>query len=189
MFQIFACKQVFDISATNRYLHKWKAAPNNSPLCHSCTVHEECAGHILGCPEEGRVLMLSRVAEELLDWLDDVGTPRNLTYLIVAFIKGRGDIPMEMLAQRLPEHYLTFAKLQDEIGWRRFLEGMVSKHLYELAMMEEFQEGCRLSEDKWVHQLIQKLLEITHGLWIYRNLTIHDSAKGVLAVQRREKLL
>lgn len=37
--------------------------------------------------------------------------------------------------------------------------------------------------------VIQKLLELTHGMWIYRNLTIHDAAKGVLAVQRKEKLL
>ncbi len=38
-------------------------------------------------------------------------------------------------------------------------------------------------------QLIQKLLELTHGMWIYCKLTIHDSAKGVLAVQWQEKLL
>ena len=40
-----------------------------------------------------------------------------------------------------------------------------------------------------MRRLIQKLQEITHGLWIYRNLSIHDGSKGVLAVQRREKLL
>jgi hypothetical protein len=37
--------------------------------------------------------------------------------------------------------------------------------------------------------VIQKLLEITQGLWIYRNLTIHDSAKGVLTIGRREQPL
>lgn len=189
MFQIFCCKQVFDISATNRFLHKRKAAPHDSPLCHSCTIHEECAGHVLSCPEEGRALMLSRLADELLEWLDDAGSPRDLTYLIVAYIKGRGEIPMETLAQRLPGHYLPFARAQDQIGWRRFLEGMVAKELFVLAVMEEFQEGCRLTEDKWVRMVIQKLLELTHGMWIYRNLTIHDAAKGVLAVQRKEKLM
>jgi hypothetical protein len=189
MFQIFLCKQVFDVSANNRYLHKRKAAPGNSPMCQSCTTHQECAGHILCCPEEGRVKMLNQLADELLDWLDDGKAPRNLTHLIVAFIKGRGEIPMETLAQRLPEHYLPFAMAQDRIGWRRFLEGMVAKELYELAEIEEFQDGWRSTADKWVRQLIQKLMEITHGLWIYRNLTIHDSAKGVLAVQRREKLI
>jgi hypothetical protein len=133
--------------------------------------------------------MLNQLAEELLDWMDDGGALRNLTYLVVAYIKGRGEVPMETLAQRLPEQYLPFAVAQDRIGWRRFLEGMVAKELYELAEIEEFQEGWRSTADKWVRQLIQKLMEITHGLWIYCNLTIHDSAKGVLAVQRREKLL
>jgi hypothetical protein len=189
MFQIFLCKQVLDVSANNRYLHKQKAAPGNSPMCHSCTTHQECAGHILCCPEEGRVKMLNQLAEELLDWMDDGGALRNLTYLVVAYIKGRGEVPMETLAQRLPEQYLPFAVAQDRIGWRRFLEGMVAKELYELAEIEEFQEGWRSTADKWVRQLIQKLMEITQGLWIYCNLTIYDSAKGVLAVQRREKLL
>ena len=34
-----------------------------------------------------------------------------------------------------------------------------------------------------------KLLEITHGMWIYRNLLVHDSTLGVLRTQRVEILL
>ena len=41
----------------------------------------------------------------------------------------------------------------------------------------------------WCKDTILKLQEITHGMWIYRNLSIHYPSKGVLAVQRREKLL
>jgi hypothetical protein len=191
MFQIFACKQVFDVSATNRFLHKRNAAPNNSPFCNSCTLHEECAGHILCCPEEGRVKMLHKLSEELLDWLDDAGTPRDLTFLIVKYIQGRGESTMAEIVytHQLPEEYLEFANAQDFIGWRRFLEGMVSAELAKLVRNTGFQEHGKLTADKWGRTLIQKLLEITHGLWIYRNLTIHDSAKGVLAVGRREQLL
>jgi hypothetical protein len=111
MFQIFACKQVFDVSANNRFLHKRNAAPNNSPICNSCTIHEECAGHILSCPEEGRVQMLHKLAEELLDWLDDAGTPRDLTFLIVKYIKERGGMSMTEIVNthQLPEEYLEFA--------------------------------------------------------------------------------
>jgi hypothetical protein len=137
MFQIFACKQVFGVAAVNRYLHKRNAAPCNSPMCQSCTRHEESTGHILSCPEEGRVKLLHQLAEELLDWLDNVGTPRDLTYLIVKFIQGRGELPLEAIAYDLPEQYQAFAKAQDQIGWRRFLEGMVATELFKLVERDD----------------------------------------------------
>ena len=43
--------------------------------------------------------------------------------------------------------------------------------------------------EKTVTGLIQKLLEITHGLWIYRNLLVHDSVSGIFACERKDKLL
>lgn len=132
--------------------------------------------------------MLNKLADELLDWLDDQGTPRDLMYLIIAFIKGHGQMPMESLAHELPDKYHAFAKAQDRIGWRRFLEGMVVRELFALVQVDTFQEGSTIAAEKWVKQLIQKLLELTHGMWIYRNLTIHDTAQGVLAVQRKEEL-
>ena len=95
---------------------------------------------------------------------------------------------MESLAHELPDKYHAFAKAQDRIGWRRFLEGMVVRELFALVQVDTFQEGSTIAAEKWVKQLIQKLLELTHGMWIYRNLTIHDTAQGVLAVQRKEEL-
>jgi hypothetical protein len=37
--------------------------------------------------------------------------------------------------------------------------------------------------------LITKLLEATHGQWIYRNLTIHDRTSGHIVTQDKEQLL
>jgi hypothetical protein len=45
-----------------------------------------------------------------------------------------------------------------------------------------------LPAEKWTSVLVQKLLETTHGLWIYRNLMIHDGVSGVLATSWKEKL-
>ncbi|KAL7504280.1 LOW QUALITY PROTEIN: hypothetical protein ACHAXN_001958, partial [Cyclotella atomus] len=182
MFQIFACKQVFDVSGTNKFLLKRKAAPNNSPICNSCTIHDECAGHILCCPEEGRVQMLHKLVEEMLDWLEIAVTPRDLA--------GVGERSMSEIVytHQLSEEYLAFANAQDFIGWmRRFLEGMVASELGKLVKGLGCQEHAY--GKKWICSVIQKLLEITQGLWIYRNLTIHDSAKGVLTIGRREQPL
>jgi hypothetical protein len=64
--------------------------------------------------------MLHSLAEDFLDWHDDLGAPRDLTYLLVSFVKGCGAESMEEICHRLPDEYLAFARAQDEIGWRRF---------------------------------------------------------------------
>ena len=39
---------------------------------------------------------------------------------------------------------------------------------------------------KW---LITKLLEVTHGQWLYRNVVVHDATAGRLALTRKEEIL
>ena len=36
--------------------------------------------------------------------------------------------------------------------------------------------------------MIQRLLEVTHGQWIYRNIQIHDSVAGTQATLRKEAI-
>ena len=33
-----------------------------------------------------------------------------------------------------------------------------------------------------------KLLECTHGQWLYRNVHVHDSVSGAIASQRKEEI-
>ena len=47
---------------------------------------------------------------------------------------------------------------------------------------------CTLSLDIWAKGLAMKLLEITHGQWLYRNIQVHDAVSGLEAVERKEEL-
>ena len=49
----------------------------------------------------------------------------------------------------LPDDYFRFANSQDKIGWRRFLEGMVSKELPELVFVRDV-EGEIEDIGKWM---------------------------------------
>jgi hypothetical protein len=89
----------------------------------------------------------------------------------------------------LPEEYLPFACAQDMVGWRRFLEGLITKELVLLLNKTGIRGDQYIGIDKWVSQLIIHLLEITHGIWIYRNLLVHDDTTGILTTQCREHLL
>jgi hypothetical protein len=54
LFQVWACKQVMNISATNRNLHQHHQ-DSHSNKCPCCIIHVETAEHVILCPEVGRM--------------------------------------------------------------------------------------------------------------------------------------
>ena len=42
--------------------------------------------------------------------------------------------------------------------------------------------------DNWAKGLAIKLLEATHGQWLYRNMLVHDNMSGLKAAERKEEL-
>ena len=68
------------------------------------------------------------------------------------------------------------------------MEGMISRRMVEIQ-----RDFCEIVETKktaeqWARGLIIKLLEITHGQWLYRNVHVHDKVTGTLATKRKEEL-
>ena len=49
-------------------------------------------------------------------------------------------------------------------------------------------QASRLSAMKWGVGLVAKLLEVTHGQWLYRNIQVHDKISGTLVTLRKEML-
>jgi hypothetical protein len=130
MFSIWACKQVMDIAPTNLNQKQYK--PEHDPLCPSCGRVEETCAHVLHCEEAGRVECLGRSIDNMAEWLRDVGTDPQLRRLIIAFAKGRGGMSMFELTRTADLRFRLLAESQDIIGWRRFMEGMISKEWVEL---------------------------------------------------------
>ena len=69
------------------------------------------------------------------------------------------------------------ARAQDDIGWWRFMEGMICKEIGRIQRTE-----------KWGVGLVTKLLEVTHGQWLYHNIQVHDKISGTLVTLRKEDL-
>jgi hypothetical protein len=86
----------------------------------------------------------------------------------------------------LGDNYRQMAVDQDAIGWRRFMEGMVCHRMRTIQRLYHFHAGTHLSPERWAKGLILKLLEATHGQWLYRNVQIHDSVAGTQATLRKE---
>ena len=84
--------------------------------------------------------------------------------------------------------FVEMGASQDLIGWRRFMEGMISKEI--LAIQEDHVAlgGCTLSLENWAQGLVIKLLEVTHGQWFYHNVQVHDTTAGLAATARKEEI-
>ena len=95
---------------------------------------------------------------------------------------------MEECGRRLHPTLRRLSMAQDLIGWRRFMEGMVAAEMVEFVKLYGVGEDCKLEAEIWVERLVIKLLEVTHGQWIYRNLMVHDSISGVLVTRDKEEL-
>ena len=65
------------------------------------------------------------------------------------------------------------------------MEGMISKEI--IPIQEDYVEmgGSMMSIDKWTQGLVTKLLEVTHGQWLYRNVHVHDATAGIKATARK----
>ncbi len=68
------------------------------------------------------------------------------------------------------------------------MEGMISKKL--VCLQEDYHvlTGEGLSAILWASQLVVRLLEVTHGQWIYRNIQVHDEHQGMLRTREKEEL-
>ncbi len=86
------------------------------------------------------------------------------------------------------DRYNTMAQSQDSTGWRRFMEGMVCKEIRVIQSSYSSGTGLRCNTANWGRDLVTRLLEVTHGQWLYRNVQVHDRISGTLATQRKEEL-
>ncbi len=168
LFQVWACKQVMNIAATNKNLH-WRHRDGWNNKCPCCTIHMEMAEHILLSPKEGQIEAFRLAMTVLEQWLKEADTDPDLADCIVEYEQRRGTVMKEEVVQEAPCRFRTMGPSQDKIGWRRFLEGMISKEITVMQRQFYALNGSRVSLEKWSSGLITWLLEITYRRWLYQN--------------------
>jgi hypothetical protein len=68
------------------------------------------------------------------------------------------------------------------------MEGLISKEVVELKWKEWVEEESRVSLAKWAQGLVLKLLKVTHGQLLYRNIHVHNRISGDLAPRGKEEI-
>ena len=187
MFQLWACKQVLGIASTNGTVCRWDTTIDSK--CPSCNQCVETTDHVLQCDEVGRVDTLLKTIDYIETWLLSMGTDPVLAKCLIQYARGRGSLTMESLCAGLDTRFQGMARSQDLIGWRRFMEGMLSRGVVAIQKDYWMSLGSVWKLKRWSTGLIIKLLEATHGQWLYRNVVVHDKVAGTLATTRKETLL
>ena len=95
---------------------------------------------------------------------------------------------MEDIARGMGPGFREMGRSQDKIWWRRFMEGMISKEIIPIQADRVELGACNLTLRGWSQGLVTKLLEATHGQWLYRNVHVHDDIAGVAANARKEEI-
>ena len=150
-----------EVAGTNLDQSRYKE--DHDPHCPSCDVNLESCRHVLHCEEAGRVAALRRAVVWLEDWLTLAGTELALLRGLVRYANGRGSLSMNDIVWGEGLGFREMGSSQDRIGWRRFMEGMLSKEI--IPIQEDYVEmgGSLMSINKWTQGLVTKLLEVTHG--------------------------
>ena len=182
MFQVWACKQVWGIAGTNRELARWS---DTSPLCPSCRQVPETCSHILHCPHEGRVEVLHTTITLLNKWMKIGNRDPDLRECIYEYAMGQGSLLMEEICieNDYDERDKAMARAQDSIGWRRFMEGMICKEIRAIQSTHTRITGLKCNTERWGRELVTRLLMVTQGQWLYRNIQVHDRITRTLATQ------
>ncbi len=68
------------------------------------------------------------------------------------------------------------------------MEGMVCQQLREIQATYTSIKGSGIMLEQWTTGVVIKLLETTHGQWLYRCVQVHDRVQGTIATQWKEEL-
>lgn len=187
MYGIWLSKQTIGIAATRRNMARIYGLLDDR--CPNCLCGPERADHLNGCLDPGRAALFDADVEELHRWmLKNGNTNPELAYFICKFFHGRGERRMMSLGDMSAGVRMVAAGF-DEIGWVDVLHGRAPLVLREFQTAHCLTANCRLTGKDWMKAFVTKVLQISHGQWMYRNFSLHNKVRGHLALQHQKEVL
>ena len=87
----------------------------------------------------------------------------------------------------LAQAFVRWVVHKTKIGWQHFMEGMILKAIIPIQVDYVEIGACNITLEAWSQGLVTKLLNATHGQWLYCNLHMHDDITGVSDKTRKEE--
>ena len=188
MFRVWLCKQCSSFCATGKNMGRWFGSDATS--CPNCEEDQEEASHLLHCPDPGRSAFFRDECKVVHAWLMEAHTDPVLGSALSEYLVSRGTRTLASIVSPTRDAaLLRLAHMQDTIGWDNMLEGKVTLHLKEYQRVHLATSSSMLTADDWLRQFLTHVLHLTHGQWIYRNVSRHHLRHGQLKDLERQTLL
>jgi hypothetical protein len=185
MYKQWLAKQASGFCGTQTMVAHWdKTRDGKCPCCQRV----DTAHHLNLCGDPDRTRLFHEMADKLKEWLNDNYAHPELAYWIPRYIKLRGTHRLGTFHQLSPEMSRVAAS-QDLIPWKDFMEGKLSKEIFNLQRLSLACSPSRLSIVDWAKRLISQVLQISHAQWIFRNVSLHDNKTGYLCNEQRREVL
>ena len=186
MWSVWATKQTSGFCATNHHLRHIDGTTVDK--CPNCSCSPERADHISRCLDSGRSRLFESSVQDLREWFGRQRTAPLLAHMACAYLRARGGRSMTSYAVA-GSPFAVLARRHDRLGWKNFLEGRIVTDWEELQARHYRRFGLQRSSKRWARGLVQRLLQITHRQWTYRNSTVHIKTHDNLTEAQHHALL
>ena len=123
--------------------------------------------------------MLRSSVGELVYWMYQMTDDYDMATSMSKYLMSQGELIFgedRCEPSSAPDESCDWTQLVNEIdslGWDCLLEGKVSKQWISFAREGLKRTGNPMSPEGWTTRFIDKLIQITHQQWIYRNYKVH----------------
>lgn len=186
-FGIWLAKQTVGVCATRRIMARNLGLSDDR--CPNCLRGPERSSHLNHCLDDGRSLLFTEAVEDLNEWMaKNQRTDAELRYWLIKFLLFRGERSMSSLGDMSPA-VKTVASGIDSIGWDDLLHGRIPISLLTFQHSYCASLGNRMNGADWAKAFVIKLLDISHGQWMYRNFSLHNKNRGHLQLSHQAEVL
>ena len=171
----FVSKWTTNINPNGKNIHRWNMRfKGNCPFCNH---NKEDNLHILTCPHEKACKVWKQAIKKIIKKLKRLDTCRFVLNAIKKELNaGRMNSTLPSL-QRYPKELERAIRDQRKLGWKSFLEGLLSHH-WTLYMQEYYDaQKSNYSPTLWTARLIKYNLESLFFIWEKRNEQLHHTDK------------
>ena len=184
MFRVWLTKHVSEFCGTNQQFSYWNT--EKSALCPCCKDEVETTMHMTRCQSSGRKQMFKITVKVLTDWMAETHMDPILIEMVEEYLLAQGTKQMIDCLHVRHTNFELVAKVSDRLRWDCLLEGRISTIWLEVVKPLLAESGSYLSPIRWGQQFIEKLLNITHKQWIFRNSHVHYRIEGLTPVEHNK---
>ena len=127
--------------------------------------------------------------KKLSTWLTSTLGEQQVAATAEKYLLARGEVQMIDCVHGTDQLLLAAAADSDHSGWDSMLKGRISSWWLMVAAPLLLKTMQKMLPQVWGTKLINKLHNIVHKQWIYRNLVLHYRGKDGLTIPEHQDIM